>query len=99
MTDFFYRTEVIRSDEILDYFVETKEDRIIIDTLKSHNPVILIGSRGIGKSFLLKVAQCELESDFDKNFRYILPSIRALSFTLKILYSFNIGCFLEYVVI
>ncbi len=71
MNDFFYRTEVIRTDEILNYFVETKEDRVIIDTLKSHNPVILIGSRGIGKSFLLRVAQRELELKFDES--RILP--------------------------
>lgn len=65
MDDFFYRTEQIRTEDILNYFVETKEDRTFIDTLKSHNPVILIGSRGIGKSFLLRVAQCELEAIFD----------------------------------
>lgn len=60
MSDFFYRTEEIRIDEISDYFVETKQDREIIDQLKSRNPIVLVGSRGVGKSFLFRMAQKEL---------------------------------------
>ncbi len=60
MTDFIYRTEDIKRDEVLKYFVQTKEDRAIVDALKSRNPVIVIGSRGVGKSFLLYVAEAEL---------------------------------------
>lgn len=71
MSDFFYRTEDIAIDEILNLFVETERDREIVDALKGRNPVILIGSRGVGKSFLLRVAQAELLRDFDKN--RILP--------------------------
>lgn len=63
MSDFFYRTEEIRMDEIKDYFVETHEDRVIIDQLKARNPVVLIGSRGVGKSFLFRIAQAELIED------------------------------------
>lgn len=65
MPDFFYRTEDIRPDEVLGYFVETQEDRQIVDALKNRNPVVLIGSRGVGKSFLLRVAQRELHDVFD----------------------------------
>jgi hypothetical protein len=65
MPDFFYRTEDIRPDEILDYFVESTQDRQIVDALKNRNPVILVGSRGVGKSFLLRVAQKELQDGFD----------------------------------
>ncbi len=65
MADFFYRTESIRPDEILDYFVETKNDRAIIGELKARNPAILIGSRGVGKSFLLRVAEAELLSELN----------------------------------
>ncbi|MDB5055741.1 MAG: hypothetical protein JWM44_3791 [Bacilli bacterium] len=60
MSDFFYRTEEIRIDEISDYFVETKQDREIIDQLKARNPIVLVGSRGVGKSFLFRMAQKEL---------------------------------------
>jgi len=64
MPDFFFRTEDIRPDEVLNYFVETSQDRQIVDALKNRNPTILIGSRGVGKSFLLRVAQKELQDSF-----------------------------------
>lgn len=67
MSDFFYRTEDIPPDEILEYFVETQQDRQIIDALKNRNPTILVGSRGVGKSFLLRVAQKELLTSFDSD--------------------------------
>ncbi|MDF2803165.1 MAG: hypothetical protein K0S61_3068 [Anaerocolumna sp.] len=60
MIDFFYRTEEIKVDEVKNYFVETKQDRIIIEQLKARNPVLLVGSRGVGKSFLFRVAEAEL---------------------------------------
>jgi hypothetical protein len=66
MNDFFLRTEEIKPDEILAYFVETEQDRSIIDALKSRTPVILAGSRGVGKSFLLRVAEAELLNLFEK---------------------------------
>lgn len=64
MTDFFFRTEDIRPEEVSKYFVETKQDRRIVDVLKARNPTILVGSRGVGKSFLLRVAQYELLTEF-----------------------------------
>lgn len=67
MTDFFYRTEDIKQEEILDYFVETAKDREILTELKARKPVILAGSRGVGKSFLLRVAETELRKDFEKS--------------------------------
>lgn len=71
MSDFHYRTEDIQTDEILTFFVPTKEDRQSIDMIKSGNPVILEGSRGTGKSFLMKVAEIELTNEFEK--QRILP--------------------------
>jgi len=65
MSDFFYRTEDIANEEILKLFVETTRDREVVEALKSRNPVILLGSRGVGKSFLMKVAQAEMLRDFD----------------------------------
>lgn len=64
MDELLFRTEDIADEEILDYFVETEKDRVIIDQLKSKTPIILVGSRGVGKSFLMKVAQIELSRDF-----------------------------------
>ncbi len=62
--DLFFRTEDIRVDEVLSYLVETAMDRQIIDSLKGRSPVILRGSRGVGKSFLLRAAEAELSRDF-----------------------------------
>lgn len=64
MAEFFYRTEDIKPEEVGDYFVETKRDREIINALKARNPVVLAGSRGVGKSFLLRVAESELLANF-----------------------------------
>lgn len=71
MADLLYRTEDIPSDEILNLFVETKQDREVIDLVKATSPVVLIGSRGVGKSFLLRVAEEEMLSSFHKT--RILP--------------------------
>ncbi|MCF1493032.1 hypothetical protein GOZ83_06840 [Agrobacterium vitis] len=60
MSDFFYRTEDIGPKDILDFLVETEEDRAVIEQLKGRNPTVLIGSRGVGKSFLMRVAEQEL---------------------------------------
>jgi hypothetical protein len=67
MADFKIRTETIKPAKILEYFVETTEDRKIIDRLKSENPIILVGSRGVGKSFLMRVAEAELKNAFETN--------------------------------
>ena len=67
MTDFFFRTEDIRPEDVVEYFVESSQDRAIVDALKNRNPTILIGSRGVGKSFLLRVAQKELADRFEQD--------------------------------
>jgi len=67
MSEFFYRTEDIRPEEVVEYFVETSRDREIVDALKAHNPIVLAGSRGVGKSFLLRVAEAELLGTFATN--------------------------------
>jgi hypothetical protein len=67
VVEFFYRTEELKLEEVADYFVESKQDRQIIEQLKSRTPVILVGSRGVGKSFLFRVAQYELQNSFNKD--------------------------------
>lgn len=65
--DIVYRTEDIPSHEILDYLVESSIDRALIDALKGRSPVILKGSRGVGKSFLMRAAEAEIKRDFSKD--------------------------------
>lgn len=65
--ELFYRTEDLRLDEVLGFYVETGVDRSIVETLKSRSPVLLKGSRGVGKSFLLRVAEAEMRADFARN--------------------------------
>jgi hypothetical protein len=65
------RTEDLRKEDILRLFVPTPADDEIVRLLKAPTPVILEGSRGTGKSFLLRVAEIELEESFDET--HILP--------------------------
>ena len=67
MSDLLFRTEDIPNDEILNLFVETSQDRDVIEKLKSISPIVLVGSRGVGKSFLMKVAEEELNKSFKKD--------------------------------
>jgi hypothetical protein len=67
MEELYIRTEDIRADEVINLFVETNEDRKVVNTLCVQTPVVLVGSRGVGKSFLMRVAQAELKQNFSKN--------------------------------
>lgn len=61
------RTEDLKRDEILKLFVPTPADKEIVRLLKAATPIILEGSRGTGKSFLLRVAEIELENSFEEH--------------------------------
>lgn len=61
---FVFRTEDIRPEEILGLFVPTERDLQLIAALKAASPVILEGSRGTGKSFLLRVCEQQQMADF-----------------------------------
>lgn len=67
MNNFFYRTESIHKDKIFDLFVESPAEREIINDFKSPSHVVLEGSRGSGKSFLMRIAQSELQNNFEHN--------------------------------
>lgn len=67
MSEFIIRTEDIRQEDIFDLFVEGTTDRQIIDKLKTQTPVILEGSRGTGKSFLLRICEEEQNKLFTAN--------------------------------
>ena len=66
MTDFYYRTEDIPPSDMMKLFAESPQDREFIEALKSRHPAILVGSRGVGKSFLLRVAEQELMNEFEQ---------------------------------
>lgn len=65
MKEFYLRTESIKADELLNLFVSSKDDLSIIKALRSSEPCILEGSRGTGKSFLMRVAQQEIDASED----------------------------------
>ena len=67
MSELLYRTEDLTLEDVMTFFVETDKDREIVNALKSVSPVILIGSRGVGKSFLLRVAESELMTCLEKD--------------------------------
>lgn len=64
MNNFFIRAEDIQESDILSLYVESPFDREIIEKLKGRNPTIIVGSRGVGKSFLMHVAAGELWKTF-----------------------------------
>lgn len=73
MSDFYLRTESIKPADILDLSVVNESDRSILETLKSNEPCLLEGSRGTGKSFLMRVAELQLESENDRYVTVYVP--------------------------
>lgn len=71
MMSFTLRTEDLSIEEISKFYVDTKHDRENVEFLKSNVTGLLIGSRGTGKTMLLKIAEKELLEDFE--FNKILP--------------------------
>lgn len=65
--EFIIRTEDIRSDELLDLFVETERDSFLVKALKTPSPLIIEGSRGTGKSLLLRVCEEEQKASFEED--------------------------------
>ena len=63
MSEFYLRTESIKQTDILNLSVVNDADKIILNALKSNEPCLLEGSRGTGKSFLMRVAELELEAE------------------------------------
>jgi AAA+ ATPase superfamily predicted ATPase len=63
MTQIYLRTESIKPADIKGLSVVNAEDRGIINALKSSEPCLLEGSRGTGKSFLMKISEIEIEEE------------------------------------
>ncbi|HEV2567872.1 hypothetical protein [Sphingomonas sp.] len=56
-SDFIIRTEDLRPDAALALYVPTPRDEALITLLASQTPLVLEGSRGTGKSLLLRVCE------------------------------------------
>ena len=66
MSEARIRTEDLSIDEVKELYVETEMDRENIEALKSFQPLLLIGSRGTGKTMLMRKAESELTDEFEK---------------------------------
>lgn len=73
MSEFYLRTESIKQTDILSLSVVNSVDRGILDSLKSNEPCLLEGSRGTGKSFLMRVAELELEAESASKITVFVP--------------------------
>lgn len=67
MNNFIIRTEELEDSQLKELYVETENDNDILNRLKSQSPVLLVGSRGMGKSFLFKISQMQLLENFSKD--------------------------------
>lgn len=75
--NFVIRTEEMNSEDILKYYVPTEDDSAILNKLKSKTPIILVGSRGMGKSFLFKVSQMSIEEEQSENIIPVFVTFRS----------------------
>lgn len=82
MSEALIRTEDLTLEEVDNLYVDTKIDRENIEALKSNQPLLLIGSRGTGKTMLMRKAERELDNEF--NDERILPIYT--SFATSVIY-------------
>ena len=71
MSEFVIRTEELTNEQISDFYVSSDYEQDVINKLIAPSPVLLIGSRGVGKSFLFKVSEIQLINTYEK--QRILP--------------------------
>ncbi|AKK74166.1 hypothetical protein OK18_17540 [Chryseobacterium gallinarum] len=64
MSTFYLRTESIKTEDIKKLSVISHQDKEIIKSLILPDPCLLEGSRGTGKSFLLKLTEIEVEENY-----------------------------------
>ena len=67
MDNIVLRTEELEDPQIKELYVETENDNEILNRLKSQSPVLLVGRRGMGKSFLFKISKIQLSENFSKD--------------------------------
>jgi hypothetical protein len=62
--ELLFRTEDFDKERVLSCLVAKEKELQIIEGLKGRSPILLKGSRGVGKTFLLHAARAELENTF-----------------------------------
>lgn len=67
MKEFRIRTEDFKGSELGNYFVPSDIEETILDRLCGREPILLIGSRGVGKSFLLRLSEYRLGESFEED--------------------------------
>lgn len=67
MSELIYRTEELTNDQISELYVSSEYEQSIIDKLKAPSPVLLRGSRGVGKSFIFKVCEIQMLEAFENS--------------------------------
>lgn len=67
MAELIFRTEELTNAQIAELYVASEYEQGIIDKLKAPSPVLLIGSRGVGKSFLFKMSEIQMLQEFVEN--------------------------------
>ena len=65
MSEFIIRTEELTKEQVTNFFVSSEYEQSVVDKLKAPSPVLLVGSRGVGKSFLFKVSEIQMLNDFE----------------------------------
>lgn len=71
MNEFIFRTEELTNKQISDWYVSSEYEQSIIEKLKAPSPVLLVGSRGVGKSFLFKMSEIQMLEEFEE--KKVLP--------------------------
>ena len=71
MNEFIFRTEELTNRQIADWYVSSEYEQSIIEKLKAPSPVLLVGSRGVGKSFLFKMSEIQMLEEFEE--KKVLP--------------------------
>jgi hypothetical protein len=64
--DLRYRTEDFKASELEQFFVPAGSDEEIVRRLCGRETILLVGSRGVGKSFLLRLSEHRLHVAFNK---------------------------------
>ena len=71
MNEIVFRTVELTDRQVMDLGVLSEYENSIIDKLIAPSPVLLVGSRGVGKTFLFKMAEIRMLNEFEKE--KILP--------------------------
>jgi hypothetical protein len=62
MKNFYLRTESIKTEDLKRIYAESDYEKNLVNALMDSEPCLLEGSRGTGKSFLLKIAEEKINS-------------------------------------